>query len=70
MKKQLSGGVVAAILAVVGVIVVVLGWKALAPPSAPPAAHITKAMMAAHDKSAADIRADQMRRMAQAQGGR
>ena len=69
VKKSLSNGAVAGILIVFGIIVVIVGWKVLAGPSAPPPAQITKEMMSAHNASAAEIRADQQRRAAAAVSG-
>ena len=72
MKKQLSGGVVAGILAVVVLIVVALAWKALAPPGPagikPFDKESLKTMQKEHAESAKSIADEQMRLYKQSHG--
>lgn len=72
MKKQLHGGVVTGILIVVGLFVVVLAWRAVAPPSPAGLKSFDKASLAEmtqkHAASANDIRNEQKRLLQQTRG--
>jgi hypothetical protein len=69
VKKQLPNGAVVAILVVAGIIVIVLAWKTLASPGAPPPAVITKEQMALHTKSVGEITDMQKKNYEAAHGG-
>lgn len=74
MKKELHGGVVVGVLVLVGLVAIVLGWRALSGPGPTGIKPFDKAslkvMQQEHAKSAADIQAEQRRLLAQqGQGG-
>jgi ABC-type molybdate transport system substrate-binding protein len=73
VKKEMNRGVVVGILVVVGVIVAIMGWKAIAPPAAPEIKHFDKAemqvMMKKHAASVTDMQEEQKKLFQQAHGG-
>ncbi len=73
MKRELHGGVVVGVLVLVGLVAIVLGWRALSGPGPAGIKSFDKAslqvMKQEHAKSADDIRQEQMRMLQQARGG-
>ena len=73
MKKELNGGVVAGILAVVVVIVALLAWRVLRPPAPAGIVPFDKAslkeMQQQHAESAKSIADEQRRLYQQSHGG-
>ena len=57
MKKQLNQGVVIGILVIVGIVVIMLGWKAIAPPGPADIKPMTAAeVKVAQEKHAATVK--------------
>jgi hypothetical protein len=65
VKREIHPGVVAGIVAVVAVVVIVFGWKAIAPPAPAGIKSFDKAtqklMQQDHAKSAEEIKQEQVR---------
>jgi ABC-type molybdate transport system substrate-binding protein len=73
MKKEMNRGVVIGILVLVGVVVVMMGWKAIAPPAPNGIKQFSPAEMkevqAKHAASVTDMQEQQKKLYQQAHGG-
>jgi hypothetical protein len=73
LKKELNGGVVVGILVALGLVVIVLAWKAIAPPAPAGIKPFDKAelevMKKKHAESAQEISQKQAQMFQQAHGG-